>query len=691
MKVILLAALTLLAASNKALPAALTVWNFNSPTPDADTSTGTTNPSFGSGTANLVGGTTSTFVSGDTVHDPAGSSDNSGWQTTHYPAITSTNKSAGVRFDVNTQGYENISVSWYQRNSATASRYYRLQYTIDGNNFIDGDVIAIYADSVFTNKVVNLNSISGVTNNPNFGVRIVSEWEKTATGSGTNAFVATTTGSSYSTAGTVRFDMVTISGTPIAGANTAPTITTVSNQTIRVNHSTVALPITIGDAEDPASSLTLAKATTDPSVIAEADIVFGGAGASRNVTITAGSQTGSSTITLEVIDTGGRSNSTAFVVTVLPLNTSPVISSIPRVNTLQNTATPAIDFVVDDLETPAGNLTLSANSANPVLVPNGNIVFGGSGSNRTVTVTPANGQTGVAPITVAVSDGTNTASAVFPLMVTPSAEVIFYDPFSYPDGSILTNSGFLWSNRSGTEGECQVTNGQLQITTTQSEDIVGTLIGGPYTRSNNTVLYAGFKVNFLSLPKLTPAYFAHFASGSTLRGRIYASVSNAAPNYLRLFVANATDTNAVPLTTDLATNTPYTVVTRYAIDTATTTLWLNPTSESDPGVTATDTQSATTISAYDFRQDSTLGATLLIDELKVGLSFAAVLPNGTNAISQIPLQANRNGNNLILSWTNPAFLLQSSPTVTGAYTNVPGSSPVTIPMTSQKQFFRLKN
>ena len=44
-------------------------------------------------------------------------------------------------------------------------------------------------------------------------------------------------------------------------------------------------------------------------------------------------------------------------------------------------------------------------SSNPTLVPNANIVFGGSGANRTVTLTPAPDQTGNSTITLNVSDG----------------------------------------------------------------------------------------------------------------------------------------------------------------------------------------------------------------------------------------------------------------------------------------------
>jgi len=46
-------------------------------------------------------------------------------------------------------------------------------------------------------------------------------------------------------------------------------------------------------------------------------------------------------------------------------------------------------------------------------------VFGGSSGNRTVRVTPIANQTGVANITVTVSDGTNNTSSSFQLDVRP--------------------------------------------------------------------------------------------------------------------------------------------------------------------------------------------------------------------------------------------------------------------------------
>jgi hypothetical protein len=404
--------------------------------------------------------------------------------------------------------------------------------------------------------------------------------------------------------------------------------------------------------------------------------------------VNAGAQTGSSIITLWVVDTGGRSNSASFKMTVLPLNTDPVISTIVSTNILANQSTPEIPFTVYDLETPSASLTVAGFSGNTALVPNGNIIFGGSGSNRTVSITPVNGQTGVAPIIVSVSDGTNTSSSLFTLMVLPSADVLFYDTFPYNDGPLVTNSAFLWTTRSGTPGECQVINGQLEVRADQTEDVIATLIGSPYARSDSTVLYASFKFKALGLPKKTPGYFARFSNGSANRGRVYVGTTTNAPDgSFSLFVSNGSDDTTI-LPDDLYTNTVYLVVTRYEVDTAITTLWLNPASESDPNVTASDVANIATISYYGFRQDSSVGTTILVDDLRVGLSFSAVVTNG--GINPIPLNFQRVGAKVVLSWSDPAFVLQSAPFASGAYTNISGaSSPYTNSITQGARFFRL--
>ncbi len=99
-------------------------------------------------------------------------------------------------------------------------------------------------------------------------------------------------------------------------------------------------------------------------------------------------------------------------------NTPPTISNIPDQTISQNSSTGPIPFTVGDAETAPANLQLSAVSSNLGLIPNQNIVFGGYGANRTVTVTPAAGQTGTATITVTVNDGPNNTSTSFVVTVT---------------------------------------------------------------------------------------------------------------------------------------------------------------------------------------------------------------------------------------------------------------------------------
>jgi hypothetical protein len=665
-------------------------WNFNSQLPDATTGTGTNSPSKGTGTAELIGGTTAGYVGGATA-DPT-PNDNSAWSVTKFPGPETENKSAGVEFRVSTLGFENIIVSWYQENSGTASRYARFQYTTDGLNFTDADVIAVYADGKYTNKVVNLTAIAGVTNNPSFGFRIVSEFESTALGSGAETYVATKDGSTYGTGGTIHFDLVTVSGTPFFDGNTPPYIfAEISDQFVRANRTNPPLPFLILDAEEPATNLFLSGISSEPTLIPSSKIRFGGWGANRTVMVAAGASVGSVTVTICVKDSGGKSNTTSFNVTVLPANSPPVITDIARTNTLANTTVGPIPFTVYDEETSAASLGVSAFSENPSLLPNtlNNISMGGSASNRTMTLTPAGGQLGVAPVTVTVTDGNSSSSARFPLIVTPSAAVIFYDPFSYADGSLITNSAFLWQNRSGTDGECQVVNGQLQLTRSQTEDVVGALIGGPYNPSNGVVLYASFKLKLLSLPPNVPGYFAHFATGSTLRGRVYVGTTNATPGRYRVFVANGTD-SPVMLPTDLFTNLTYTVVTRYNIDTATAALWVNPASEADASVLGTDLQTPARVSSFGFRQDTGIGATMLVDELKVGFSFAAVTGTGSGP-GAIPLFFQTTSGRLMFNWNDPAFALQAAPVVQGPYTNLPGAtSPWSVPSTGAQRFFRLK-
>jgi hypothetical protein len=107
----------------------------------------------------------------------------------------------------------------------------------------------------------------------------------------------------------------------------------------------------------------------------------------------------------------------AYVLVRTPPSTAPTISSISNRTVNEDTSTGAIAFTVADLDTPVGNLILSATSTNTALVPNASLVFGGSGANRTLTATPAANATGTSTITVTVSDGVFSSQRSFLLTV----------------------------------------------------------------------------------------------------------------------------------------------------------------------------------------------------------------------------------------------------------------------------------
>src|SRR5262249_26014599 len=164
-----------------------------------------------------VGGTSGAFsgaTTGDT--DPANNNDDSYWSTKDYPVQGTLNKTAGVEFSASTAGYSNIVVRWDHRATTTGSKYYRLQYSIDGSSFTDySSRITVTVAGNFTPQTNSLAATFGVNNNAGFRFRILSEFENTATGSGLNGYVTPYGTNTYNpSGGTVGFDYVTVLGTP---------------------------------------------------------------------------------------------------------------------------------------------------------------------------------------------------------------------------------------------------------------------------------------------------------------------------------------------------------------------------------------------------------------------------------------------------------------------------------------------
>jgi len=102
---------------------------------------------------------------------------------------------------------------------------------------------------------------------------------------------------------------------------------------------------------------------------------------------------------------------------LLTVNDAPAISGIMDQVLSRNLSAQPLSFMVSDSLVPAAALSVSAVSSNATLVPDGGLVLGGSGTNRTLTISPATNQTGYARINLAVNNGFATTSQAFMVTV----------------------------------------------------------------------------------------------------------------------------------------------------------------------------------------------------------------------------------------------------------------------------------
>jgi len=191
-------------------------------------------------------------------------------------------------------------------------------------------------------------------------------------------------------------------------AATAPLISGVPDQVIAQSTNTGVLYFVIGDAVTSFTALTTSVTSSNPALIPNnaANLTLAGTNGRRSVRVTpVAGQTGVATITLTVTNAAALSASSTFNVTVTAPNAAPTLTGLPSYQITSPGQTPAVvNFTVGDAETAVSALSVSATSSNTNLVPNANIVLGGSGANRTVQVTPLAGQTGAAVIRLRVTD-----------------------------------------------------------------------------------------------------------------------------------------------------------------------------------------------------------------------------------------------------------------------------------------------
>jgi hypothetical protein len=227
-------------------------WDFNSIVNDAATATGVNTPSLGSGIFNTVGGVTNTYSTGNP--NDLNTTDNSGFQTTGYPASGLNPKTGGVQFDLSTVGFNKVQLEFYQRLSNTAANTWVLQYTLDNTGVSTGGTV-VWTDATtytFTPaptgtgdtwylRTFDFSAIGGLNNNANAGFRVVSDFDPV-----TGNYLAARSTSTYGTGGTCRFDLVTVK----EAEGTASIVTASNFQIVTETAGTVNVPVTFANANN---------------------------------------------------------------------------------------------------------------------------------------------------------------------------------------------------------------------------------------------------------------------------------------------------------------------------------------------------------------------------------------------------------------------------------------------------------
>ena len=220
----------------------------------------------------------------------------------------------------------------------------------------------------------------------------------------------------------------------ILATNTAPAMNSVANLTLPEDSGpqAVALNGISAGGPDETEPVVLTATSSQPAIIPNPVITYPPGASTGTLTFTpVANATGSVTITITLNDQQPFNNlaTLSFSVTLTPVVDPPVISVITNQVTAEDTAL-TIPFTVSTADAPAYAVTLSGTSSNATLVPATNIVFSGAGTNRSVTITPARDQNGTNLLTLVASNGPNSASRSFTLVVSAVNDPPTINPIS---------------------------------------------------------------------------------------------------------------------------------------------------------------------------------------------------------------------------------------------------------------------
>ena len=304
--------------------------------------------------------------------------------------------------------------------------------------------------------------------------------------------------------------------TNIGGVNLPPVLTTPGSVSA-AEDTTVPLVFTVGDAISPLETLVLSAVCSNPDLIPADGLVLSGTGSSRTLTLTPALDAyGSATISLTAVDEYGLSSARQIQVEIQAVNDAPALS-IPNPFFLAVGIPTVIPVNLEDVDTPATNLTLQVLSSDPSLVPPSAIQISGTGASRLVTLTPA--QSGSVLLTFSVGDGEFTQDLNLEVPIAGSG--ISPGPYGFEPTNLSLPENPAPSQAIAT---IQV----LDATQASGHDL--TLIddaGGAFALTGNLLSVANpSRFDFETNPVLTATLRAENANGDSYTGSLSVLVTN---------------------------------------------------------------------------------------------------------------------------------------------------------------------
>ena len=205
--------------------------------------------------------------------------------------------------------------------------------------------------------------------------------------------------------------------------NSPPTITAIQDQSFLENGSASGLVFTISDAETSSSALTVGAISSNVSLLPNSAIILAGTGFSRTFSLTPSPGAyGSTTVTVSVSD--GENTATSQFTVFVQSVTDPTITEIDSQVVERGSSFQSIPFAIGDQETAADQLNISIASSNQGLVLSSSIVLSGTGSNRSLSVSPVLNALGNSTLTITVGDGTAYVTQSFDLTVYSAPSIL---------------------------------------------------------------------------------------------------------------------------------------------------------------------------------------------------------------------------------------------------------------------------